>query len=97
MSISDEALESYKTLLANDGLKYAILKIDDAANELVLDDFSDDMRDSDMIKTAGTTEEVRAAFDQLADIIKEHRTRSPRFCLFNFSLNEKSKTALIYW
>ena len=96
-TINSGVIEAYKSILSDDDLTYVVLKIDDVTNEVVLDDFSDHIANDKMIKKADSDEGTRDAFTQLTELIKEHRTRSPRFCLFNFGRNGKSKVALIYW
>lgn len=99
-SISGEVLEAYNQLEQQEGgLKYQIFKINDVDNEVVVDDFGDEVGDDlgYQVKVTETEEEDRVAFEEFAQRINNFRTRSPRYCLFNFGSNGSSKLAFIYW
>ena len=97
-SISVEVLKAYSQL-EHEGLKYQIFKINDVDNEVVVDDFGDEVGEDlgYQVKVTSTEEEDRAAFEEFVQRINNFRTRSPRFCLFNFGSNGSSKLAFIYW
>ena len=64
-----------------------------------MDDFGDEVGDDlgYQVKVTATEEEDRAAFEEFVQRINNFRTRSPRYCLFNFGSNGSSKLAFIYW
>lgn len=92
-------LSAYDQLLEHEGLKYQIFKINDVDNEVVVDDFGDEVGDDlgYQVKATATEEEDRAAFQEFVERISNYRTRSPRYCLFSFGSNSSSKLAFIYW
>ena len=92
-------LTAYNQILQHDGLKYQIFKIDDVANEVIVDDFGDEVGDDlgYQVKVTETEDEDRAAFEEFVERINNFRTRSPRYCLFSFGSNDDSKLVFIYW
>lgn len=98
-TISKQVLTAYSQILHHDGLKYQIFKIDDVENEVIVDDFGDEIGDDlgYQVKATATDAEERAAFDEFVERINNFRTRSPRYCLFSFGSNGDGKLAFIYW
>lgn len=98
-SIAPEVLSAYSRLLEQEGLKYEIFKINDVDNEVIVDDFGDEVG-ADLgyqVKSTATEDEDRAAFEEFVERINNYRTRSPRYCLFNFGSNGNRRLAFIYW